>query len=105
MIPIFGMAAKPLLGIIADKYKCQKYIFIGVIFVTGVSAIGLRFIPRLSVENSVTISCGGSNHQGYIAEIPGEGACVNEELKANGEVFCDVSTAFSRSPSYYSICS
>lgn len=91
IIPIFGMAAKPILGLISDKYKCQKPVFIGVVLLTGLSAIGLRFIPRLSVENSVKISCGSDGYQrGYIVEIPGEGACVNQKLKINGNVSCQV---------------
>lgn len=85
------MAAKPILGLISDKYKCQKHVFIGVVLLTGLSAIGLRYIPRLSVESTVKISCENGGHgRGYAVEIPGEGVCVNQELKINGTVSCQV---------------
>lgn len=87
IIPIFGMASKPLLGIISDKYKCHKYIFIGVILLTGLSAIGFYFIPALSVENTVNVIC---KNQEYFTEIPKEGSCIENQLKTSGDIFCQV---------------
>lgn len=91
IIPIFGMIAKPLLGIFSDKYKCQKSIFIGVIFLTGLSAIGFYFTPGLNIENIVNVNC---DNQEYTVELHSESSCSKDQLKENGNILCTVGVIF-----------
>lgn len=83
------MAAKPLLGIICDKYKCHKYVFVGVVFLTGLSAIGFCFVPKLSLNNYVNMTC--DSNEEYTVELTGKDVCFKEELWANKHISCYVS--------------
>lgn len=89
VIPIFGMAAKPLLGIISDKYKCQKQVFIGVVLLTGLTAVGFYYTPRLPVQTSIKITSDGRGE--LIAEVPGGNSCTKQTLTENDDALCQES--------------
>ncbi|XP_072930652.1 uncharacterized protein Sugb [Epargyreus clarus] len=58
VLPIFGLIAKPLFGIIADRFKVQKPIFIVFQIVTIVSFLAIYFIPESSSKLTVELDCG-----------------------------------------------
>ncbi|OWR42756.1 hypothetical protein KGM_206793 [Danaus plexippus plexippus] len=58
VLPIFGLIAKPLFGVIADRFKIQKSIFILFQVVTIVSFLAIYFIPETGMKTSVELDCG-----------------------------------------------
>lgn len=55
---ILSMLVKPVVGAVVDKFPAKKYIFLIFIFLTGVSAFFLMFVPRLSLETATELDCG-----------------------------------------------
>ncbi|XP_053623899.1 major facilitator superfamily domain-containing protein 6 [Plodia interpunctella] len=58
VLPIFGLIAKPLFGVIADRFRIQKLIFILFQIVTIVSFSAIYFIPGSSPSALVELDCG-----------------------------------------------
>ncbi|RVE46702.1 hypothetical protein evm_008665 [Chilo suppressalis] len=58
VLPIFGLIAKPLFGVIADRFKKQKIIFILFQFITIVSFSAIYIIPQNESNVSVQLDCG-----------------------------------------------
>ncbi|XP_026500477.1 uncharacterized protein LOC113403984 [Vanessa tameamea] len=58
ILPIFGLVAKPLFGVIADRFKIQKTLFILFQVVTIVSFSAIYFIPENASKASVDLDCG-----------------------------------------------
>lgn len=54
---ILSMLVKPVVGAIVDKFPVKKYIFLIFIFLTGISAFFLMFVPRLSLETFTELDC------------------------------------------------
>ncbi|KAG6458027.1 hypothetical protein O3G_MSEX010620 [Manduca sexta] len=59
VLPIFGLIAKPLFGIVADRFKQQKLILILAQIVTIVSFFSIYFLPQNLQEISVELDCNG----------------------------------------------
>lgn len=57
---ILSMLVKLFVGAIVDKFPIKKYIFLTLIFTTGVSAFFLMYVPRLSLETSTELDCDAS---------------------------------------------
>ncbi|XP_063373911.1 major facilitator superfamily domain-containing protein 6 [Cydia amplana] len=57
ILPIFGLVAKPLFGVIADRFRIQKSIFILFQIVTIVSFGAIYLIPESDSLATVGISC------------------------------------------------
>ncbi|XP_034839248.1 uncharacterized protein Sugb [Maniola hyperantus] len=58
VLPIFGLVAKPLFGVIADRFKIQKSLFILFQIVTIISFSAIYFIPDSGSKVSVELDCG-----------------------------------------------
>ncbi|KAL0902274.1 hypothetical protein ABMA27_000180 [Loxostege sticticalis] len=58
VLPIFGLIAKPLFGVIADRFKQQKTIFILFQIVTIVSFSAIYVIPESRPNVTVKLDCG-----------------------------------------------
>nr|XP_013189420.1 unnamed protein product [Amyelois transitella] len=58
VLPIFGLIAKPLFGVIADRFKILKSIFILFQIVTIVSFSAIYFIPGSTPSVDVELDCG-----------------------------------------------
>ncbi|XP_063837485.1 major facilitator superfamily domain-containing protein 6 [Ostrinia nubilalis] len=58
VLPIFGLIAKPLFGVIADRFKKQKSIFILFQIVTIVSFSAIYAIPESRSNVTVKLDCG-----------------------------------------------
>ncbi|XP_052752558.1 major facilitator superfamily domain-containing protein 6-like [Galleria mellonella] len=57
ILPIFGLIAKPLFGVIADRFKIQKSIFIIFQIITIVSFGSIYFIPQNQVGTIIQLDC------------------------------------------------
>lgn len=51
------MLAKPLFGSIADRFKCQKLLFLLAQLLTAVTFLAIYYSPQVSVERQVHFSC------------------------------------------------
>ncbi|CAH2103996.1 unnamed protein product [Euphydryas editha] len=58
VLPIFGLFAKPLFGVIADRFKIQKSLFLLFQIVIIVSFSAIYFIPENVTKASVDLDCG-----------------------------------------------
>ncbi|KAJ8930915.1 hypothetical protein NQ314_016239, partial [Rhamnusium bicolor] len=57
ILPICGMVAKPLFGAIADRFHCQKKIFLASQLLTAIAFIAIFYSPQVPVERLVHFSC------------------------------------------------
>ncbi|VVC99784.1 unnamed protein product, partial [Leptidea sinapis] len=58
VLPIFGLIAKPLFGVIADRFRIQKSIFILFQIITILSFLAIYFIPENASSLNVELDCG-----------------------------------------------
>lgn len=65
LLPIMGMIAKPTMGAVADRFKCQKLLFQSSIIVTIVMFFLIMFIPAIPSESNVEVHC----HQESVVKI------------------------------------
>ncbi|XP_046683291.1 major facilitator superfamily domain-containing protein 6 isoform X1 [Homalodisca vitripennis] len=79
-LPIMGMLVKPTMGALADRYKCQKALFLAFILLTIASFFPLQFVPGLPVESAADFHC----HQISDLKICGTDSCVADQLIAEG---------------------
>lgn len=89
-LPVMGMIAKPTMGAIADRYNCQKALFLGFLLLTIVSFFPILYVPRLPVETNVKFHC----HQESVVKICGLSGCAVDQFIAEGAnnatIFCTV---------------
>lgn len=56
-VGVLSMLTKPIVGAIVDKFRIKKHMFLVFIFLTGISAFFLMFVPSLSLEVSAELNC------------------------------------------------
>ncbi|CAG9819274.1 unnamed protein product [Phaedon cochleariae] len=57
ILPISGMLAKPIFGMIADKFRCQKLLFLMSQLLTAAAFLAIFFVPKLEIERKGLFSC------------------------------------------------
>ncbi|KAJ8965602.1 hypothetical protein NQ317_004361 [Molorchus minor] len=57
ILPISGMLAKPLFGAIADRFHCQKKIFLFAQLLTAVAFLAIFYSPQVPVDREVQFAC------------------------------------------------
>lgn len=56
-LSILSLLAKPICGIIVDKFPVKRTMFLTFVLLCGISAFALNFIDRLPTEAVVHLSC------------------------------------------------
>lgn len=59
-MPFMGMLAKPLFGAIADRYRCQKIVFLTFILVTAAAFLATFYSPTIEADRKIHFACDGS---------------------------------------------
>ncbi|XP_056634030.1 major facilitator superfamily domain-containing protein 6-like isoform X2 [Diorhabda sublineata] len=57
ILPIFGMVAKPIFGTIADKFRCQKRLFLAAQILTAIAFLVIFYSPKIHTTRIVNFSC------------------------------------------------
>lgn len=57
ILPISGMLAKPFFGSIADRFRCQKFLFLAAQLLTAAAFLGVLYSPKVDVSRQVQLSC------------------------------------------------
>lgn len=57
ILPVFGMIAKPTFGAIADRFHCQKKIFLIAQLVTAAAFLSIFHSPKVPQDVLVNLSC------------------------------------------------
>ncbi|XP_067001445.2 major facilitator superfamily domain-containing protein 6 isoform X2 [Anabrus simplex] len=57
VLPVMGMLAKPLFGAVADRYQCQKLLFLIFQVVTAASFFIIQFIPEITSDTPMVLGC------------------------------------------------
>lgn len=101
VLPAAGMVAKPLMGGIADRFQCQKMIFLMGILVTAVAIVGINFLPSVPQHRRIHFSCDNMEAvldtcvDGQPTNTNGDRTCalnlLTDEIGQNAPVSCDVS--------------
>ncbi|XP_059062995.1 major facilitator superfamily domain-containing protein 6 [Achroia grisella] len=106
ILPIFGLVAKPLFGVIADKYKIQKPVFIIFQIITIVSFSAIYFIPGSRTATTVQLDCGDGvtvlkscQEGGSIDECK-----VNTLSKQNETALCEMNCDMSSPKMWQTVC-
>ncbi|KAM3968456.1 uncharacterized protein ACR2FA_005633 [Aphomia sociella] len=98
ILPIFGLVAKPLFGVIADRFKVQKSIFILFQIITIVSFSAIYFIPENRTSSTVQLDCGNgvtvlkSCIEGGSADECKISTLGKQNTTASCEMTCDMSS-------------
>lgn len=94
ILPICGMIAKPLMGTIADRFRCQKKIFLVAIVFCSAAVVVLFYAPSLPVTSKITFACDQSESflntciENSTAQVD---KCAAVELSQDsGTVMCEV---------------
>uniref|UniRef100_A0A1B6D4I8 Major facilitator superfamily associated domain-containing protein n=1 Tax=Clastoptera arizonana TaxID=38151 RepID=A0A1B6D4I8_9HEMI len=56
-LPIMGMIAKPIMGVAADRFRCQKLLFQSCLLLTIISLFAILFVPAIPSESKVELHC------------------------------------------------
>ncbi|XP_022902451.2 major facilitator superfamily domain-containing protein 6-A [Onthophagus taurus] len=101
VMTIMGMLAKPLFGAIADRYRCQKMIFLTFILVTAAAFLATYHSPSIAVERPMHLACDQS--YAFLDTCNANNTCTVEELLLevgeNGSIQCDINCEMK--PEYY----
>lgn len=108
VMPFMGMIAKPLFGAIADRYKCQKIIFLTFILVTAAAFLATFYSPTIEPERKIGFACDDSftSLHTCVNNITVSDCAVTNlqsQIKENSTVRCDVSFKLSKFYRYNSI--
>lgn len=57
ILPISGMIAKPLFGSLADRFRCQKLLFLLAQLLTAIAFVAIFYSPQVEVNRQVHFSC------------------------------------------------
>ncbi|XP_013146484.1 PREDICTED: major facilitator superfamily domain-containing protein 6-A [Papilio polytes] len=108
VLPIFGLVAKPLFGIIADRFKRQKSIFILFQIVTIVSFSAIYTIPgETGNTSSVQLECG--NGASFLRSCYQDAKSINQCSKnslgnLNGTSKCNMSCEMNSPKMWQTVC-
>lgn len=95
ILPIAGMLAKPLMGSIADRFMCQKIIFLVMILVTGIAFMAIYFVPELPNETRAHFAC--DSGVAVFDSCLDQNSIENNNMfssDSNSTIYCDVSAGF-----------
>ena len=59
ILPVSGMLAKPIVGAIADRFRCQKLMFLAAQLLTAAAFLAINFSPEIPKDQRVHFSCDG----------------------------------------------
>lgn len=57
ILPFTGMLMKPIAGALADKFHCQKKIFLAAGTITIIGFLGIYFIPKIPAKQLIMFKC------------------------------------------------
>lgn len=61
ILPISGMLAKPLFGTIADRFRCQKILFLIAQLLAAGAFLAIFYSPKIEMDRQVHFECHNNN--------------------------------------------
>ncbi|XP_059057716.1 major facilitator superfamily domain-containing protein 6-like, partial [Achroia grisella] len=105
ILPIFALIAKPVLGIIADRFKLQKIIFLLFQAMTIVSFSAIYFIPENRATNSVQLDCADGMTVLKTCQDGGSvDQCRFKTLKDSKKTTCEMNCDMSSPKMWQTVC-
>ncbi|KAL4717839.1 hypothetical protein ACJJTC_000988 [Scirpophaga incertulas] len=107
VLPIFGLVAKPLFGIIADRFKKQKLIFVLFQIITIVSFSVIYVIPQNTPKVSVQLDCGHGITElrsCYKSSDLIDSCKINSLANQNRTVLCNMNCDLSSPKMWQTVC-
>ncbi|KAJ3662792.1 hypothetical protein Zmor_007119 [Zophobas morio] len=95
ILPVSGMLAKPIVGAIADRFRCQKLMFLAAQLLTAAAFLAINFSPEIPKDQRVHFSCDGDAvFDTSINKNPNIEDCLINSLQNRlGTVDCQLSCA------------
>lgn len=94
VLPIMGMIAKPSMGAVADRFHCQKLLFLGFMLLTVVSFFSILFIPHVNTEIKSQVHCSDMTLVRVCTSSEQTSECVvdrvTSEASGNDTIFCEM---------------
>lgn len=92
ILPICGMLAKPLVGAIADRFRCQKFMFLTAMLLTAGAFLAINFSPEIPKEKKVHFSCDGDAvfDTSPQTKVEIDDCLIDQLQKRPGDVTCQV---------------
>ncbi|KAF2885987.1 hypothetical protein ILUMI_20186, partial [Ignelater luminosus] len=92
VLPFSGMLAKPLMGAIADRYRCQKLIFLIGQIVAAIAFLCMIFLPEVPKTGNSKIHFSCDNSEAALKTCPNSDTCTFEHVRdkvIDSEVTCE----------------
>lgn len=86
ILPLCGMIAKPIMGAIADRFQCQKRIFLGSQLVVVVAYLALFYSPQVPIDKKVDFICSQSGSVFNSIPKNDSNGCAIDELKSRSTI-------------------
>ncbi|XP_037908689.1 major facilitator superfamily domain-containing protein 6 isoform X2 [Hermetia illucens] len=94
ILPVVGLLAKPLFGLIADRFRQQKRLFLIFQILTAIAFFAILFIPSIPKSTSMAFHCNnGITDLRYIPENSDLDTCIESSLESrykNQTVSCNL---------------
>lgn len=90
------MLAKPLFGSIADRFRCQKPIFLTALLLTTTAFLAVFYTPKLEMEQRVNFSCQYNTPAFNTSFSSDTDACAIQQIQGDTTIgHCKVSSPIS----------
>ncbi|XP_028134563.1 major facilitator superfamily domain-containing protein 6 [Diabrotica virgifera virgifera] len=83
VLPISGMLAKPIFGSIADRFHCQKILFLGAQLLTAAAFLAVFYSPPIETVRNVDMSCYNSTTSFVFHSTEPIDKCFLDPIKAD----------------------
>ncbi|XP_072393299.1 major facilitator superfamily domain-containing protein 6-A [Diabrotica undecimpunctata] len=83
VLPISGMLAKPIFGSIADRFHCQKILFLGAQLLTAAAFLAVFYSPKIETVRNVEMSCYNSTTSFVFHSTESIDKCFLDPIKAD----------------------
>lgn len=105
ILPIMGMIAKPTMGAIADRFHCQKLLFLGFMLLTVISFFSILFIPHVNTEIKSQVHCSDISLVRVCTSSDQTSQCAVEHITTEAskntlffcQMFCEADASFIQS--------
>ncbi|EFA00564.1 major facilitator superfamily domain-containing protein 6 [Tribolium castaneum] len=90
ILPISGMLAKPIVGAIADRFRCQKLMFLAAQLLTAAAFLAINFSPEIPKDQKVHFACDGDAvfDTSPLTKVEIDDCLVDQFQKTPGNVTC-----------------
>lgn len=94
-LSILSFLVKPIIGIIVDKFRVKRIMFLAFVLTCGLTAFALNFIQKLPTETAAILSCNTTTVLNVCSNVAGQLPECDDSLSKlltnnSGSITCQV---------------